>query len=166
MRAKMCSTRGADLEVLCCLSPEASSAAHLETCLPIGDMTRSSEPVFDSLRMDVPVRKRSLLLAGAALAATLPFASVQPASAATVCAQGKLCTWTKVNLSGTRENRTTPGHGCNPPQAGSNSIRSLSNQSGKTITVYSDTGCYGREVVIKSGQYSSALPFAGKSISW
>ncbi|MFD9935473.1 peptidase inhibitor family I36 protein [Streptomyces massasporeus] len=116
--------------------------------------------------MDLPVRKRSLFLAGAALAASLPFVSVQPASAATVCPQGKLCTWTGANLSGTRENRTTPGHGCFPPQARSNSIRSLSNQSGKTITVYSDTSCYGRTVVIRSGQYSDSLPFAGKSISW
>jgi hypothetical protein len=122
--------------------------------------------LFDILRMDVPVRKRSLLLAGAALAATLPFASAPPASAAAVCPQGKLCTWVKANFSGTREDRTTPGHGCFPPQAGSSSIRTVSNQSGKTITVYSDTSCYGSKVVIKTGQYSSSLPFAGKSISW
>ncbi|MEU3842027.1 peptidase inhibitor family I36 protein [Streptomyces sp. NPDC028635] len=112
------------------------------------------------------MRKRSLLLAGAALTATLPFASMQPASAATVCAQGKLCTWVKANFSGNREDRTTPEHGCFPPQVRSRSIRTVSNQSGKTITVYSDTSCYGSKVVIKTGQYSSSLPFAAKSISW
>ncbi|WP_457459935.1 peptidase inhibitor family I36 protein [Streptomyces sp. TE5632] len=112
------------------------------------------------------MRKRSLLLAGAALAATLPFASMQPASAATVCPQGKVCTWVKADFSGAREDRTTPGHGCFPPQEKSSSIRTLSNQSGKSITVYSDTGCYGSTVVIKTGQYSSSLPFAGKSLSW
>ncbi|GGY44876.1 peptidase inhibitor family I36 protein [Streptomyces djakartensis] len=110
------------------------------------------------------MRKRSLLLAGAALAATLPFASVQPASAATVCPQGKVCTWVKKDFDGNRKDRTTPGHGCNPVQDGG--IRTVSNQSGKTITVYSDTGCYGSTVVIRSGQYSSSLPFKGLSISW
>ncbi|QOV37508.1 peptidase inhibitor family I36 protein [Streptomyces ferrugineus] len=110
------------------------------------------------------MRKRSLLLAGAALAATLPLASVQPASAATVCPQGKVCTWVKRNFEGNRKDRTTPGHGCFPVQSAG--VRTVSNQSGKTVTVYDDPGCWGSKVVLKTGHFSSALPFVGEAISW
>ncbi|MGA5119952.1 peptidase inhibitor family I36 protein [Streptomyces pseudogriseolus] len=91
---------------------------------------------------------------------------MQPASAAPVCAKGKLCTWTGANFSGTRHDRTTSaGHGCFAPGVGT-SFRTISNQSGRAVTVYSDTGCYGSTVVIKNGQYSESLPFAAKSLSW
>ncbi|MFF8426290.1 peptidase inhibitor family I36 protein [Streptomyces sp. NPDC016566] len=111
------------------------------------------------------MRKRSLLLAGAALAATLPFASVQPASAATVCPQGKVCTWVKRNFEGARNDLKPTGHGCFPVNA-SDAVRTVSNQSGRTITVYSDTSCYGSELVLKTGHFSSSLPFVGESVSW
>ncbi|MGW7786795.1 peptidase inhibitor family I36 protein [Streptomyces tricolor] len=111
--------------------------------------------------MDVPVRKCFLLLAGAALAATVPFASVQPASAATVCAKGKVCTWLKINFEGTRQDRKlTPG--CYPVSDGG--VRTVSNQSGKRITVYSDDSCRGKTLDLKSGTFTSATPFVGYSI--
>lgn len=105
---------------------------------------------------------RFLLLAGAALAATLPIAAVQPASAAPVCAKGKVCTWVKRNFEGTRQNRKlTPG--CYDVQSGG--ARTVSNQSGKRITLYSDAGCYGRKLDIKTGHFSSATPFVVTSIA-
>ncbi|MFE9475225.1 peptidase inhibitor family I36 protein [Streptomyces griseofuscus] len=116
------------------------------------------------------MRKRSLLLAGAALAATLPFASVQPASAATVCPQGKVCTWVQRNFEGRRYDLNTRGDGgCFPVSASAQDdagVRTVSNQSGKTITVWRGAGCYGTTVVLKTGHFSSSLPFVGESISW
>ncbi|MDX2597124.1 peptidase inhibitor family I36 protein [Streptomyces sp. WI03-4A] len=118
--------------------------------------------MFEYVGMDEPVRKRSLLLAGVALAATLPFASVQPASAATVCAHGKVCTWLKRNFEGHRQDRKlTPG--CYPVSDGG--VRTVSNQSGRKITVYSDDSCYGDKLDLKSGTFTSATPFVGYSIA-
>ncbi|WP_369213502.1 peptidase inhibitor family I36 protein [Streptomyces flavofungini] len=112
--------------------------------------------------MDLTVKKRSLLVAGAALAATLPFTAVQPASAATVCAKGKVCTWVKRNFEGTRQDRKlTPG--CYPVQ--DPGIRTISNQSGKRVTVYSEPGCYGRTLQIKTGHFSGEIPFVGQAIA-
>ncbi|QTD99654.1 peptidase inhibitor family I36 protein [Streptomyces cyanogenus] len=112
------------------------------------------------------MRKRSLLLAGAALAATLPFAAVQPASAASVCATGKVCAWTGANFTGTRYDRTASEHGCDAPGPVNTSFRTISNQSRFNVTVYSEDGCYGSTVVIRSGHYSGSLPFKARAYSW
>lgn len=116
----------------------------------------------------MPVRKSSLLLAGAALAATLPFAAVQPASAASVCATGKVCVWTGANFTGTRYDVSAGSvHGCDAPGPVNTSFRTISNQSGSTaVTVYSGDGCTGSTVVIKSGHYSGSLPFKARAYSW
>ncbi|MFF1376479.1 peptidase inhibitor family I36 protein [Streptomyces sp. NPDC058308] len=107
------------------------------------------------------MKKRSLLLVGAALAVFLPL-TVSPASAAS-CPKGKVCLWLKRNFEGTHTFRKlTPGCVGTGIDAGA---RTVSNQSGKRISVYSEPGCYGQKVDIKTGHYSSATPFVITSVA-
>ncbi|MFD9905194.1 peptidase inhibitor family I36 protein [Streptomyces sp. NPDC059063] len=93
--------------------------------------------------------------------ATLPF-TAQPASA-TTCPRGKVCTWVKIGFGGTRSDRKlTPG--CTGPGL-DGGARTVSNQSGKRITVYDEPGCYGQKVDIKTGHFSNPTPFVVRSIA-
>ncbi|MEW1924973.1 peptidase inhibitor family I36 protein [Streptomyces sp. NPDC088360] len=107
------------------------------------------------------MKKRSLLLAGVALVAAVPF-TAQPAAAAARCDNGYVCVWSKPNFGGgERDRKLRPG--CYGTVTGG--ARSVSNQSGKRITLYSDTGCYGSKVDIKTGHYSSSLPWKARSVA-
>jgi hypothetical protein len=104
------------------------------------------------------MRMRLFALAGATLIATLPL-TTQTASAATKCASGKICTWPKADFGGTKRTYGKD-NGCYP-----RSGRSVSNQSGKLITVYKDASCYGSHFDIKPGHYSDKTPWPVKSMA-
>ncbi len=104
-------------------------------------------------------RARTMLasLGGAALLATmaLPIAAT-PASASAMCRDGSVCTWTGNDFTGSKAtSRKDPGPGCYPWWG-----KTVSNQTSKTIRVYSETGCYGKWVDIPSGHWGQTKPSA------
>ncbi|MBO1337906.1 peptidase inhibitor family I36 protein [Streptomyces sp. VRA16 Mangrove soil] len=109
-----------------------------------------------------------LALAGATLIAALPLvlpsppatASAPPAAAAGRCSPGFICTWEKPHFRGLA-NSVPSRPGCYEGHA----ARSVSNQSGHRITLYSDTGCYGSKTDLKTGHYSDNTPWKVWSVA-
>ncbi|MEU2385897.1 peptidase inhibitor family I36 protein [Streptomyces sp. NPDC012461] len=104
------------------------------------------------------MRMRLLALAGATLIATLPLTATT-ASAATKCPSGKICTWTKPKFGGKKYTYNKES-GCHP-----RSGRSVSNQSGKRITLYKEGSCYGARFEIKPGHYTEKTPWPVQSMA-
>ncbi|MDF1603826.1 peptidase inhibitor family I36 protein [Nocardioides sp. YIM 152315] len=108
--------------------------------------------------MSTTTRKR-LVTAGitAVLATfTVPLAAPPPASAAPLCRDGSVCTWTGNDFTGTkRTSGLNPEGGCYPWGG-----KTVSNQSGHTITVYSKGSCYGKRVQIADGHWGQTKPGA------
>ncbi|MFJ9587220.1 peptidase inhibitor family I36 protein [Streptomyces acidicola] len=105
------------------------------------------------------MKMRLFALTGAALIATLPLTTAQSASAAASCASGYVCTWSKAEFAGTKHTYNK-SNGCYP-----RSGRSVSNQTGKLITVYREDSCYGDKFDIKTGHYSEKTPWPVKSMA-
>lgn len=102
-------------------------------------------------------RTRLLSLGGAALLATLtlPLGSA-PAEASAMCRDGSVCTWSGNDFSGTkRTSRLNPSSGCYPWGG-----KTVSNQTSKTIRVYSGASCSGKRVDIASGHWGQTKPGA------
>jgi hypothetical protein len=104
-------------------------------------------------------RPRTMLasLGGVALLATLalPVTSA-PASASAMCRDGSVCTWTANDFGGTKlTSRVNPGPGCYPWGG-----KTVSNQTTKTIRVYSGASCYGKRVDIAPGHWGQTKPGA------
>jgi len=103
------------------------------------------------------MRTKIIALLGAAFVAalTLPL-TAGTASAATMCRDGSVCTWSGNDFGGTkRTSRLNPEPGCYPWGG-----KTVSNQSTKKITVYSDSGCWGQEVDIQPGHWGQTKPGA------
>ena len=102
-------------------------------------------------------RTKLIALGGAALLATLPLPiATQSASASEMCRDGSVCTWSGNDFSGTkRTSRVDPGSGCYPWGG-----KTVSNQTSKTIRVYSGGECRGKQVDIKSGHWGQTKPGA------
>ncbi|WP_216590686.1 peptidase inhibitor family I36 protein [Streptomyces brasiliscabiei] len=105
------------------------------------------------------MRMRLFALAGAALIATLPLTTAQQASAATRCPSGYVCTWTQASFEGTKRTYDK-SNGCYPRGG-----RSVSNQTGKDITLYREASCYGDKITITTGHYSERTPWPVKSMA-
>lgn len=89
----------------------------------------------------------------AALPLSLPAGS---ASAATICRSGSVCTWSGNDFAGPkRTSRVHPGPGCYPWGG-----KTVSNQSGRTIRVYSGGMCSGKHVDIATGHWAQTKPSA------
>ncbi|MCX4640875.1 peptidase inhibitor family I36 protein [Streptomyces platensis] len=102
------------------------------------------------------MKTKLIALGGAALIATLPIATAGTASASSVCRKGSVCTWSKNDFGGTkRTSGLNPSPGCYPWNG-----KTVSNQTKRTIRVYSDTSCYGKRVDIKSGHWGQTKPGA------
>ncbi|MFI5801422.1 peptidase inhibitor family I36 protein [Streptomyces sp. NPDC051561] len=101
------------------------------------------------------MRTKLFALGGAALLATLPLTvSAGSASASSVCRAGSVCTWTGNNFGGTKAtSRVNPSPGCNPWSG-----KTVSNQTKRTIRVYSDVSCYGQYVDIKPKNWAQTKP--------
>ncbi|MDX3635860.1 peptidase inhibitor family I36 protein [Streptomyces europaeiscabiei] len=105
------------------------------------------------------MKLRLLALAGATVIATLPLTTAQTASAATKCPKNYVCSWKKASFKGTKHIHNNSS-GCSPFSG-----RSVSNQTGKLITVYTDESCYGDSIDIETGHYSSKTPWRFKSVA-
>lgn len=105
------------------------------------------------------MRLRLFTLAGVTLIATLPVTTAQSASATTRCASGYVCTWSNADFGGTKHSYNN-SNGCYP-----RSGRSVSNQTGKLITVYREASCRGDRVDIRTGHYSERTPWRVKSMA-
>ncbi|MBE4738166.1 peptidase inhibitor family I36 protein [Streptomyces caniscabiei] len=105
------------------------------------------------------MKPRLLALVGATVMAILPLTTAQPASAATRCPQNYACSWTSANFEGTRRLQNNSS-GCNPFSG-----RSVSNQTGRLITIYRDESCYGDRIDIRTGHYSANTPWRFKSVA-
>jgi hypothetical protein len=114
---------------------------------------------FENKGEATPRKLRLFALAGAALIATLPVTTAQSASAVTRCSSGYVCTWSGASFAGTKHSYNN-AHGCYP-----RSGRSVSNQTGKLITVYREESCYGDRIDIRSGHYSENTPWRVKSMA-
>jgi len=102
------------------------------------------------------MRTKLIALGGAALIATLPLATAETASASSVCRKGSVCTWSKNDFGGTKSTSgLNPSSGCYPWSG-----KTVSNQSKRTIRVYSDVSCSGKRVDIKSGHWGQTKPGA------
>ncbi|CAM5562750.1 peptidase inhibitor family I36 protein [Streptomyces purpurascens] len=85
----------------------------------------------------------------------------QPASAEASCAAGKICTWKQQKFKGAKTSYTkTPG--CFGPD---DLPRTVSNQSGRRISIYSGASCTGQKFDLKTGTYSDTTPFNVVSIA-
>ncbi|MFG2948816.1 peptidase inhibitor family I36 protein [Streptomyces adustus] len=104
------------------------------------------------------MRMRLFALAGVTAIAALPL-TAPSASAAPRCPSLYVCTWTKADLGGTMHTYNNDS-GCYP-----RSGRSVSNQTGKTITIYKEASCYGSHVDIKTGHYSANTPWPVASMA-
>ncbi|WP_320784388.1 peptidase inhibitor family I36 protein [Streptomyces sp. CRN 30] len=95
------------------------------------------------------------LAAGVVLVAAPPLATARPvaAAAASKCSGSYVCTWSKADFTGTKYSYNND-NGCYP-----RSGRSVSNQTGKRITVYRDASCYGDHFDIQTGHYSAKTPW-------
>ena len=107
--------------------------------------------------MEYPLRTKLISLGAATLlaTATLPFAAAT-ASASEICRAGSVCTWSGNDFGGTkRTSRLNPSSGCYPWGG-----KTVSNQTTKTIRVYSGASCYGKQVDIESGHWGQTKPGA------
>lgn len=112
--------------------------------------------------MNSPRRNRSekaLLISALTLSLSALIASPAGAadtSAAASCRDGSVCTWSENDFGGTkRTSRVDPSPGCNPWGG-----KTVSNQTARTIRVYSKTSCTGEYVDIKSGNWGQTKPGA------
>ncbi|MET7620000.1 peptidase inhibitor family I36 protein [Streptomyces sp. NPDC005408] len=102
------------------------------------------------------MRTKLIALGGAALIATLPFATETASAAAPACRAGSVCTWSQNDFHGTkRTSGLNPSPGCYPWGG-----KTVSNQTKRTIRVYSDVSCYGKHVDIKSKHWGQTKPGA------
>ncbi|MFJ2744939.1 peptidase inhibitor family I36 protein [Streptomyces sp. NPDC087440] len=103
------------------------------------------------------MRKKMLAFGGAALLALLPVsAATGTASASSVCRAGSVCTWSKNDFGGTkRTSRVNPSPGCNPWSG-----KTVSNQTKRTIRLYSDVSCYGSHNDVKPKHWGQTKPGA------
>lgn len=87
---------------------------------------------------------------------TAPLAAPSPSSAATLCREGSVCTWSGNDFTGTkRTSHLNPESGCYPWGG-----KTVSNQSGHPITVYSEPSCYGKRVQIADSHWAQTKPGA------
>ncbi|MFF0739333.1 peptidase inhibitor family I36 protein [Streptomyces sp. NPDC004111] len=99
------------------------------------------------------MRTKLIALGGAALIALLPAATAHAADSPS-CRNGSVCTWSQNDFRGTK--RTS---GLNPsPGCKAWSGKTVSNQTKRTIRVYSDVSCYGQYVDIKSKHWGETKP--------
>jgi len=90
--------------------------------------------------------------------ATLPLTATT-ATAATKCASGKICTWSKPGFGGTKHTYGKDSGCC--PRSG----RSVSDQSNKVVTLCKDASCYGSRFDIEPGHHSEKTPWPVKSMA-
>lgn len=107
------------------------------------------------------MKMRAAALTGAALLATLPL-TAGTADAAAKCSKGFICGWSKPNFQGTEGGLSHPTSGCN---GFAGDVRSVSNQDIHRVTLYSDSGCYGKRFDLTPGHYSAKTPWPVKSIA-
>lgn len=101
------------------------------------------------------LRRTAAGLAALIAALTLPLAT-ETAAAATLCRSGSVCTWSQNDFGGTkRTSRVNPPPGCNAWGG-----KTVSNQTKRTIRVYSDVSCSGAYVDIKPGHWGQTKPGA------
>lgn len=103
--------------------------------------------------------RRPLVATGlATLALLFPTVSAQAATDTTAasCREGSVCTWSKNDFGGTKfTSRLYPEPGCNHWNG-----KTVSNQSGRTIRVYSDVSCTGQYVDIQTNHWAQTVPGA------
>ncbi len=107
-----------------------------------------------------PLRSKTtklISLGGAAVLATLSLPlGTGSASASEMCRDGSVCTWSGNDFSGTkRTSRVNPPSGCFPWGG-----KTVSNQTSKTIRVYSGGECSGKQVDIKPHHWGQTKPGA------
>jgi hypothetical protein len=104
----------------------------------------------------------TMAVATPAQAASRPVVTAQTASqpAATRCPSGWFCVWPQANFGGSWTGGASRNT-CYTPFSGG---RSVSNQLGARIRVYSSTGCGGSYFDLPSGNYSNPTPFSVRSV--
>ena len=104
------------------------------------------------------MRTKLISLGSAVILATLtlPIAASGPASASETCRSGSVCTWSGNDFEGTkRTSRLNPSSGCYPWGG-----KTVSNQTSKTIRVYSGESCTGKRVDIEPEHWGQTKPGA------
>jgi hypothetical protein len=121
--------------------------------------TRSTDHhhTHDATGRFLRTRAKVLSLGGAVLLATLTLpVGAGPASASDLCREGSVCTWSRNDFTGTkRTSRVNPSSGCYPWGG-----KTVSNQTIKTIRVYSGESCTGKQVDIASHHWGQTKPGA------
>lgn len=96
------------------------------------------------------MRNKLIAIGGTALIAALPLLATESASAAEKCREGSVCTWSKNNFGGTKKTSgKNPSAGCKTSWGG----KTVSNQTSRTIKVYSGNSCNGQMEILKPNHW-------------